>query len=84
MVVRDQTGEFERPWKVKLPGEIRELVSRLQVLQESHEVTVTMESTGTYGEAKAKQKDFVACEPLVVQAPKLRQPNSVLSVPRRT
>ena len=24
-VVRDSRGTFERPWKVKLPGEIREL-----------------------------------------------------------
>ena len=31
VVVRDSAGVFERPRKVKLPGEIPELVSRLRV-----------------------------------------------------
>ena len=51
VVLRDSAGQFERPWKVKLPGEIRELVSRLQTLKLDREVTVVLESTGTYGEA---------------------------------
>jgi transposase len=51
VMIRDSKGAFERPWKVKLPGEIRELVSRLQSLRSRHEITVAMESTGTYGEA---------------------------------
>ena len=51
VVVRDSTAAFERPWKVKLPGEIRELVAILKVLQERRGVTVSMEATGTYGEA---------------------------------
>lgn len=51
VVVRDSAGLFERPWKVKLPFEIPELVSRLNVLQEQCGVTIVMESTGTYGEA---------------------------------
>ncbi len=50
-VIRDSKGAFERPWKVKLPGEIRELVSRLESLGSGDEITVVMESTGTYGEA---------------------------------
>lgn len=51
VVIRDSTGAFERPWKVKLPGEIRELVSGLQTLQSRRGVRVAMEATGTYGEA---------------------------------
>lgn len=51
VVVRDSTGMFERPWKVKLPGEIPELVSRLRVLHEQRGIKVAMESTGTDGEA---------------------------------
>ena len=51
VVVRDSTGVFERPWKVKLPFEIPELVARLKVLHEQRGVTIVMESTGTYGEA---------------------------------
>ncbi len=51
VVVRDGAGEFERPWKVKLPVEIPELVSRLKGLQESRGITIALESTGTYGEA---------------------------------
>lgn len=51
VVIRDSTGAFERPWKVKLPGEIRELVSQLQSLRSGAEIKVAMESTGTYGEA---------------------------------
>ncbi len=51
VVVRDSAGEFERPWKVKLPSEIRDLVMRLQTLPAARGVTVTRESTGTYGAA---------------------------------
>ena len=51
VVVRDSAGVFERPWKVKLPFEIPELVSRLKALQEQRGITIAMESTGTYGEA---------------------------------
>ena len=51
VVVRDSAGVFERPWKVKLPFEIPELVSRLRVLQAQRGLTIAMESTGTYGEA---------------------------------
>ena len=51
VVVRGSDSVFERPWKVKLPSEIRELVSRLKVLHEHRGITVTLEATGTYGEA---------------------------------
>ena len=51
VVVRGSNSVFERPWKVKLPFEIPELVSRLRVLQAQRGLTIAMESTGTYGEA---------------------------------
>jgi len=50
-VVRDGTGHFERPWKVKNPMEIPDLVERLQELARHRSVDAAMESTGTYGDA---------------------------------
>ena len=50
-VVRDEAGKFLRPWKVKQPGEIGELVARLRELAEGRTLVVAMESTGTYGDA---------------------------------
>jgi transposase len=43
--------EFERPWRVKSPGELRGVVSKLLLLNRSCPVTVGMESSGTYGDA---------------------------------
>lgn len=51
VVVRSSAGDFERPWKVRLPFEIPELVSRLKTLQEQRGLQIALESTGTYGEA---------------------------------
>jgi len=51
VVVRDQTGKFERPWKVRQPTEVPELVQRLKELGQGRELTVALESTGTYGDA---------------------------------
>lgn len=50
-VVRDSQGHFERPWKAKIPGELRELVRCLRELAGQRSLVVTMESTGTYGDA---------------------------------
>ena len=50
-VVRDSTGYFERPWKVKNPDEIPDLVEHLRTLAETRPVQVALESTGTYGDA---------------------------------
>lgn len=49
-VVRWQDGEFERPWKVKNPGEMPLLVERLRSLAEHCALKVAMEPTGTYGD----------------------------------
>lgn len=50
-VVRWADGSFERPWKVKNPTEIMLLVSLVRVLAKNRNLTVAMESTGTYGDA---------------------------------
>jgi hypothetical protein len=43
--------EFERPWRVKAPREIRLGISKLLELNKLCPVTVAMESSGTYGDA---------------------------------
>jgi transposase len=50
-VVRDSQGHFERPWKVMMPSEVRELVKILRELAGQRSLVVAMESTGTYGDA---------------------------------
>jgi transposase len=50
-VVRDNQGHFERPWKAKIPSELRELLSCLRELAAQRSLVVAMESTGTYGDA---------------------------------
>lgn len=50
-VVRDSQGHFERPWKAKIPSEVRELVRCLRELARQRNLVVAMESTGTYGDA---------------------------------
>jgi hypothetical protein len=42
---------FERPWRIKSPGQIRLVVGRLLELNQLCPVTVAMESSGTYGDA---------------------------------
>ena len=49
-VVRWEEGEFERPWLVENPGEIREFVKLLRRMGRGRELTVAMEPTGTYGD----------------------------------
>ena len=41
---------FERPWRVKSPGELGVLVAKLVELNRQCELTVAMESSGTYGD----------------------------------
>jgi transposase len=49
LVWRDK--DFERPWRVKSPGQIPLAVSMLLELNRQCPVTVAMESSGTYGDA---------------------------------
>jgi transposase len=43
-------GDFERPWRVKSPGQIPLAISMLVELNKICPVTVAMESSGTYGD----------------------------------
>src|SRR3989304_1587224 len=49
-VVRWNGDEFERPWMVKNPDEIRQFVGLLVEMNSGWELTVAMEPTGTYGD----------------------------------
>jgi transposase len=49
-VVRWNGDEFERPWLVKNPDEIRQFVGLLVEMKRGRELTVAMEPTGTYGD----------------------------------
>lgn len=54
-VLRWADGQFERPWKIKNPSEIRFFAERLRLLAGSCELKVAMEPTGTYGDALRAQ-----------------------------
>ena len=49
-VVRDSRGQFERPWRVRQPLELRDLVERLVALGRQRRLVIALESTGTYGD----------------------------------
>jgi len=49
-VFRWSDGSFERPWKAKNPEEVVTLVGVLQTIASQRELTVAMESTGTYAD----------------------------------
>jgi len=49
-VVRWNGDEFERPWLVKNPDEIRQFVGLLVDITRDRELTVAMEPTGSYGD----------------------------------
>src|ERR1700722_3741245 len=51
VVCRWPDGRFERPWRVRNPGEIPQLVSLLAQLAAGRELVGALESTGTYGDA---------------------------------
>lgn len=50
VMARWETEEYERPWKVENPGEIRELVEKLRLIKKGRELRVAMEPSGTYGD----------------------------------
>jgi transposase len=50
-VLRWTSGEFERPWRVSNPGEVKVLVERLAVLSSGRSLRVALEPSGTYGDA---------------------------------
>jgi hypothetical protein len=49
--------EFERPWRVKSPCQLRLLLSKLLELNRHCPVTVALESSGTYGDAFRQAAD---------------------------
>jgi len=51
VVVRWEDATFERPWRVKNPGEVRELTDVLARLSKGRSLRIGIEPTGTYGEA---------------------------------
>mgnify|MGYP002526256226 FL=1 len=51
VVLRWGESDFERPWKVKNPFEIRNLMELLVELNRGRRMTVALEPTGTYGDA---------------------------------
>jgi transposase len=51
VVCRWNDGHFERPWRVKNPGEIPALVALVRQIRAERKAVVAMESSGTYGDA---------------------------------
>ena len=50
-VLRDSSGTFLRPWRIRQPQQIRLFVAQLDELRSHRAVSLAMESTGTYGDA---------------------------------
>jgi transposase len=51
LVLRWSDERFERPWKLKNPFQIPELIGLVQALRERRELIVALEPTGVYGDA---------------------------------
>jgi transposase len=49
-VIRDAEGNFQRPWKVRNPQDVYELVRRAEAISRERPLLIAMESTGTYGD----------------------------------
>src|SRR5262245_16352086 len=49
-VCRWADGRFERPWRVRNPGEIPTLLALIQRMSAGRKVVVALESSGTYGD----------------------------------
>jgi hypothetical protein len=45
------THDFERPWRVRNPGDLTRLTASLQVVGQGRRLIVALEPTGTYGDA---------------------------------
>jgi transposase len=50
-VCRWADGRFERPWRVRNPGEIPSLLALIRRMSVDRKLTVALESSGTYGDA---------------------------------
>lgn len=49
-VLRDAQGNFQRPWRVRNPQDVAELVQRAQAVSQARPLRVALEPTGTYGD----------------------------------
>ena len=49
-VARWPDGQFEHPWRVASPEQVRELVDLLRRLAQGRSLTVALEPSGTYGD----------------------------------
>ena len=50
-VCRWASGRFERPWRVKNPEEIPNLIALIERMSAGRKLVVALESSGTYGDA---------------------------------
>jgi hypothetical protein len=50
-VCRWACGRFERPWRVRNPEEIPDLIAPIQRMSAGRKLVVALESSGTYGDA---------------------------------
>lgn len=57
VVCRWSDGRFERPWRVKNPGEIPALLALVTQVRAGRETLVALESSGTYGDALRQALD---------------------------
>lgn len=55
VVLRWKQDDFERPWKVNNPRQIKQFVNMLQSIAKSRNLQLAMEPTGTYGDALRHQ-----------------------------
>jgi len=49
-VLRWRSGEFERPWRIRQPTDVRLVAERLAWLAQGRRLRVAMEPTGSYGD----------------------------------
>jgi hypothetical protein len=50
-ICRWAKGDWERPWRVRNPSQVSELLAVLQELRHGRSLLVAMEPSGTYGDA---------------------------------
>src|ERR1700687_4255438 len=56
-ICRWPDGQWERPWRVRNPSQIGELIALLRQLRSGRSLQVAMEPSGTYGDALRQALD---------------------------
>jgi transposase len=54
--------DFDRPWRVRNPSEVRRLADLLKVVGQGRQMVVAMEPTGTYGDAMRQALERLGLE----------------------